>query len=110
VRVSFLENAPPPEFESHSSEIEDLFNKIKEIEVQITAKVDCDMFDNEVASLREMIGNMEPDESNIIKIDKPNLPKPIQTVAQFSTKDVNRIKDLLERFPSIEELLNKLLK
>jgi hypothetical protein len=38
------------------------------------------MFDNEVASLREMIGNIEPDESSVIKIDKPVLPKPIQTV------------------------------
>jgi hypothetical protein len=36
--------------------------KLKELESQIKDKVDCDFFDNEIASLREMIGNIEPDE------------------------------------------------
>lgn len=76
----------------------------------MTNKLDCDTFDNEVASLREMIGNIEPDDAKPIIVGAPILPKPVQNVNQFTTKDVNRIKEMLDKFPSIEELLNKLLK
>lgn len=109
-RVTVLENVPPPQFESYASEIEELFAKIKDHDHQLTNKVDCDTFDNENASLREMIGNMEPDDAKPIIVRTNNLPKPVHNVSQFSTKDVNRIKEMLDKFPSIEELLNKLLK
>jgi len=37
------------------------------MEDQLKEKVDCEVFDNEVAALREMIGNMAADE------DKPKV-------------------------------------
>ncbi len=62
-RIDTIENAPPPIIpESNQQEIDDLMQKLKELENQIKDKVDCDFFDNEIASLREMIGNIEPDE------------------------------------------------
>jgi hypothetical protein len=37
-------------------------------------KIDCDVFDNEIASLRELIGNLEADDNK-----KQKLPKPVPT-------------------------------
>lgn len=47
-----------------SAEIEALMNKIKDLENKVNEKVDCETFDNEIASLRDMIGNMEPSDDN----------------------------------------------
>jgi len=46
----------------------------------LTNKVDCDSYDNEIASLREMIGNIEPDEAKPIIVGTHSLPKPVHNV------------------------------
>jgi hypothetical protein len=79
----------------------DLLARLKNIESELKAKVDGDLFDNEIASLRELIGNLAnlgPESMKPIAqaISKPSGPS-------ISTKDLNRIKEILERFPGLEE-------
>ena len=65
------------------------------------------MFDNEVASLRELIGNLEDED----KASKVLVQSGINTtrVVQLSSVEITKIKELLEKFPSMEELMQKLL-
>ena len=41
------------------NDIEDIFKRLKELETDMNNKLDCDIFDNEIAALRAMIGNMD---------------------------------------------------
>jgi hypothetical protein len=77
-RVTALENIPPPQFESYATEIEDIMNRLHDHDKMLTEKVGCDTYDNEIASLREMIGNIEPDDNHPIVVNSSsNLPKPL---------------------------------
>lgn len=78
-------------------DFENLLKKIKELEEQLDNKVDCEIFDNEIASLRELIGNMEADDKGA----QLKLQQVISTPAsaQLSAKDVNKLKELFERMP-----------
>ena len=42
------------------TDLEDLLQRIEKLEALVGGKVDCDTFDNELMSIREMIGNFEP--------------------------------------------------
>jgi len=64
-------------------------------------------------AIREMIGNMEPTE------ESKSIPVTTTVVAtapskergpQISSKDLNRIKELLEKFPGLEESVSKIQK
>lgn len=79
-----------------------LIKRLKDLETEIKNKVDCDVYDNEIASIREMIGNIDEGAkpSATIATSAPVL-KP--SGPQLSTKDLNRIKEILEKFPSVEE-------
>lgn len=70
--------------------------------------MDCDTFDNELAALRAMIGNM--DEGKGASLPTSTLPPPRPAGPQLSTKDLNRIKEILEKFPGVEETQQKILK
>lgn len=39
----------------------EIIRKLKTIDDELKDKLDCDLFDNEIASIRELIGNMEQD-------------------------------------------------
>ena len=87
--------------ESAAGDMADLLARMRNIENELKSKVDGDHFDNEIASLRELIGNlanMGPDSMKPIAqaISKPSGPS-------LSTKDMNRIKEILEKFPGVEE-------
>jgi len=65
-------------------------------------------------AIREMIGNLEPGED--VKT-APLTASVIQAAAapkergpQISSKDLNRIKELLDKFPSVEDALSKISK
>jgi hypothetical protein len=82
---------------------------LKELEDQLKNKVDCDTFKNEVAALRELIGNTVPDEAeNKTQIDPTALAN--NTANQLNSQETKKLKELLDKFPSIEELIQKLLK
>lgn len=71
--------------------------KVKELEEELKKKVDTDVFDNEIAALRAMIGNLEPDE----KPSQIDVSSNIQAnnANQLNSQETKKIKDLLERFP-----------
>jgi hypothetical protein len=95
-----------------SAEIEALMNKIKDLESKVNEKVDCDTFDNEIASIRDMIGNMEPSDENkqqaIVTTVVTSPPK--ERGPQISSKDLNRIKEVLDKFPGVEDALSRITK
>lgn len=45
------------------TDLEDLLRRLGLVEKDLRGKLDCDLFDNEIAGLRAMIGNIEPDEA-----------------------------------------------
>ena len=52
--------------------MDEIWDKIKELEDKIDNKIDCDVFDNEIVLLRNMIADMSQDEkSRKIDIKKP---------------------------------------
>jgi hypothetical protein len=51
------------------SEIDDLLKRIKDLEKKVDLKVDTDIFKNEVASLRELIGNNEHTDDKVHAIN-----------------------------------------
>jgi len=55
-------------------------------------KIDSDLFDNEVAGLREMIGSIEIDDHK-----KPKVIVPVSSNNQssFNSKEIGQIKELL---------------
>lgn len=104
--MSALEGAT---HDNASSELEDLLRRMKLLETEIKNKLDCDVFDNEISSLRELLGNLE---SEPLKSGTVTTSAPVarQSGPQISTKDMNRIKEILEKFPGVEELQQKILK
>jgi hypothetical protein len=75
-------------------------------------KVDCDTFDNELMSIREMIGNFEPsggDENAKLAITTV-VSAPKERGPQLSTKDLNKIREIIEKFPGFEDALSKITK
>lgn len=60
-------------------------------------KIDCDVFDNEIAAMRELIGNLESDNKGS-KLPSQSVISASNT-SQFNSKEVNKIKEMLERFP-----------
>ena len=93
-------NSLPTGGSDNHSELEEILKKIKDLENEVSSKVDCDTFDNELAALRELIGNMDHDGTKppiqVSALAKPAGPS-------ISTKDLNLIKQILEKFPVLEE-------
>ena len=58
-------------------------------------KVDSDLFDNEISNLRELISMESESKEVIIKSDTLNTP----AAALFSPKEVNKLKELMEKVP-----------
>ena len=75
-------------------------------------KVDCDSFDNELMAIREMIGNLEPGEENKhVEVTTQVLAAaPKERGPNISSKDLNRIREVIEKFPGVEETLGKISK
>lgn len=61
------------------------------MEREVESKVDMDIFDNEVAALRAMIGNLESDGDNkkTIRMPPPASPNP---TSNLNSKDIASLK------------------
>lgn len=44
--------------------LEDLLKRMNDLEQKLDSKLDCDVFDNEIASLRALIGEIDNDDKN----------------------------------------------
>lgn len=59
------------------SDLDEILKKLKDLENEVKNKVDCDLFDNEIAALRAMIGEMDQDPKNTqIQTTTPPPPRP----------------------------------
>ena len=82
---------------SVNKDFESIWKKIKELTMSIDAKVDIDLFDNEISSLRALIGEIDNEEKN--KIPKiSNIPQ-ANSANQLNSKEVGKVRDILEKFP-----------
>jgi chromosome segregation ATPase len=61
---------------SQAGDIDDLMKRLKELEKLIADKVDCDLFDNEIAALTALIGNMEDGKGTSIPVTSLPPPRP----------------------------------
>ncbi len=100
-RVARLEANQGQGSEVSQSDLDEILKKLKEVENELKNKVDCDLFDNEIAALRAMIGEMDQDpKSTQIQTTAPP-PRP--SGPQLTTKELNRIKEIIEKFPIMED-------
>ena len=64
-------------------------------------KVDINDFKNEIAGLREMIGNIEQEEKHPVEVQAQ---VPSGTVQKdFNAKEVAKLKEIIEKFPGLNE-------
>lgn len=77
--------------------------KIKDLEKLIHTKVDCELFDEEMNNLKNLLAAV-PNE------DKQAITQIISSGPSISSKDLNKIKETAAKVAELEELLNKLLR
>jgi len=81
---------------SANSSNDDILRRLKILENEMKTKLDCDVFDNEVALLRAMIGNLEGDDHKKVKVQVA----PVSSAGtNLSSKEINTLKDMIERMP-----------
>jgi len=105
-RLFALESAPKGS--DSSSEIEEIIKRLKDLESYVKSKLDCDVFEDEIASLRDLIASLGSNTSGGAPVQAP--PPKREPGNSLSTKDLNRIKELLEKFPLLEESQAKIQK
>lgn len=86
----------------NKTEIEELKKLLKDLEDKITDKVGCEQFDQEINYLKQLINSMGKDGG-----DGPPAPL-IPTGPSLSTKDMNQLKDMFDKFPKLEDMINEL--
>ena len=75
--------------------------EIEKLKKLLDGKLDCDTFDNEISKLTEAIQNAGGDVSKVASNSNGG---------SFGTKDVNRIKDMLDKFPDLEKAIEEIKK
>lgn len=75
--------------------------EIEKLKKLLDNKLDCEMFDSEIAKLSEAIQNAGGDVSKVA---------PSPSGGSFGSKDVSKIKEMLEKFPGLEKLVKDLEK
>jgi hypothetical protein len=81
------------------TDLEDLIQRIKKLGALVGEKVDCDTFDNELMSIREMIRIFEPsggyENAKLVITAVVSAPAPSKERGpQLSTKNLNKIKEI----------------
>ncbi len=76
--------------------LDDIMNRLKMIEDELQNKVDNDIFENEIAALRNMIGNIDQEDRTNIQIQTPVA---VQPTLPFSIKEIASLKTMIEKFP-----------
>jgi DNA repair exonuclease SbcCD ATPase subunit len=74
--------------------------EIEKLKKMLAGKLDCDLFDSEIAKLTQAIQNAGGDVSKVESASN----------TAFGTKDINRIKEMLDKFPDLEKALEALKK
>jgi chromosome segregation ATPase len=75
---------------------------IGELKDQISEKVDCDLFDQEITYIKELLNQLLEGKDIDVKIPPPSN-------SGMSTKDQNKMKDMLARIPELEKMLQDVL-
>jgi len=85
--------------------------RLAQAEASLKNKVDCDTYDADISQIREILAHLQNSSTQTASTTTTTVIKPAAPVGpQISTKDWNRIKELLEKFPLFEDAVNKLLK
>ena len=89
---------------SINEKLQELEDKILELERFQRTKVDCEIFDQEIANIKGML--------NVLSTgDKQALAQYMTTTGpSISSKDLSRFREAANKIDSLEELLNKLMK
>ena len=88
---------------SNEREIESLKKALKNLDVQVGNKVDCEMFDDEISALKQLINSMVPGEAR-------SAPVAAQSGSSINSKELNKIREMVAKIPGIEETLQRVLK
>ena len=87
----------------HKDKISSNKQDIGEIKDQLPDKVDGDVFDQEINYIKELINQLMQDKDIDIKLPPPT------TSSGMSTKDQNKIKEMMAKIPEIERKLEDIL-
>ena len=84
----------------NEADIEELRKLLAALQSSLANKLDCDLFDDEISMLKNLINSMGSGEPIVAAPTGPSI----------STKDLNRIKELVEKIPGLEDILEKIQK
>ena len=88
---------------NNEREIDALKKALKNLESQLGNKVDCDMFDDEISALKQLINSMVPGEAR-------SAPVAAHSGSGMNSKEMNKIREMIAKIPGIEEQLARVLK
>lgn len=91
---------------NYQQDIDLLKKKLVALNAELKDKIDADLFDQEINSLKSMLKNQNP--ANFGNSEYV-AAAPLNS-SNISTKDLNKMKDLFEKFPVVEDAQNNLLK
>jgi len=83
------------ELNPSSTSNDDILKRLSNLEKEMKNKLDNDVFDNEVASLRAMIGNLEGDDHKKVKVIAPVA----SAGSNLTSKEISTLRDMIERMP-----------
>ncbi|CDW76993.1 UNKNOWN [Stylonychia lemnae] len=87
--------------------LEDLLNRLLRLEEEMENKLDKIDFANEVARLREMIGNsVVEDKGTKVKVTGPQG----HSQSGLTSAEIAQLRQILEKFPQMESSINSILK
>ena len=79
-----------------SIDVDSLMKRMTLIEDELQNKVDQDIYDNEIASIGSMIGNIDYDQKPATQLATSVM---VQPSLPFSNKEIAEIKSMIERMP-----------
>ena len=77
---------------------------ISELKDQLPEKVDCDVFDQEINYIKELLKQLMEGKDADIK-----MPPPPAASSGMSTKDQNKMKEMMAKIPELEKMLQDVL-
>ena len=84
----------------NKDDIEELRKLLKDLQDKLNNKVDSDVFDEELNNLKNLINSMGGSGTGAPVVSGPSI----------STKELNRLKELTNKIPELEDMLNKIMK
>ena len=107
-RLKALENVEVGSNENVTLErFQQIEHKLGELERVLHTKVDCELYDEEILNIKNMIAALNTEDPNKQAVVQQMV---VSSGPSISTKDLVRFREAANKVTELEEMLNKLMK